>query len=115
MQLQLRPAGDGRTMYLTDLRGRALPGQVAVAWTHDGPGDYAQAVVTFFIDGTEIVVVADPIETGNGTLPDALDAFALLSDANKLRFIEAARPAPVDRGRQLLAQAFDALRAAVLS
>lgn len=97
MQLQLRPTGDGRTMTMTDAKGRTLGCQTAVAWSHEGPDFYGEATVTFVIDGTSLMVVADQIETGDGTLPDALEAFARLSDANKLRFIEAARPHPLDR------------------
>lgn len=97
MQLQLRPVYDGRSMVLTDLAGRALPGQTAVAWTQGSPGQLGEATVTFAIDGKTIQVVADPIETGHGTIPEALEAFGRLSDANKLRFIEAARPHPLDR------------------
>lgn len=100
-------------MYLTDGRGRALPGQVAVAWSHDGVGEIASATVTFDIDGTQIAVVADPVETADGTLPEALEAFARLSEANKLRFIEAARPHPLDRALAKFGASLDALRDAL--
>lgn len=84
-------------MYLTDGAGRVLPGQKAVSWSHGGYGEIAEATVVFHIDGNGIAVVQDQIETGDGTLPEALEAFGRLSDANKLRFIEAARPHPLER------------------
>ena len=98
MQLQLRPdPRDRRTMYLTDAAGRILPCQTGVVWSHGGPGEVAQAVVTFNIDGDKLAVVADPVETGYGTLPEALEAFGRLSSANKVRFLQAAEPPPTDR------------------
>lgn len=115
MQLQLRPVNDGRSMVLTDLAGRALPGQTAVAWTQGSPGQLGEATVTFAINGKTIQVVADPVETGDGTLPEALEAFARLSDANKLRFIEAARPHPLDRAFAKMGVALNALTEALKS
>jgi len=115
MQLQLRPAGDGRTMYLTDARGRVLPGQIAVAWEHGGPGRLASATVSFAIDGEKIEVVTDPVDNGDGTLPEALEAFSRLSEANKLRFIEAARPHPLDRAFAKFSTSLDRLRDGIRS
>lgn len=109
MQLQVRPAGDGRTILLTDTKGRRLPGQFSVDWRQDDPQSLPAIVVTFLVDGTQIEVVGDNVETGRGSLPEALEAFALLSDANKLRFIEAARPHPLERTFAKFAAALDTL------
>lgn len=84
--LQLRRFDD-RTMILTDHRGEALPGQVAVAWRHGEPGQRAEVDVTFVIDGTDIAVTDQPVDTGAGTLAEAASAYAALSPANRDRFL----------------------------
>lgn len=84
--LQLR-RHDARTMILTDHRGVALPCQRSVAWSHDGPGERASVIVEFMIDGEDIVVSDQPVETGAGTLAEAAAAFAALSPENRVRFL----------------------------
>lgn len=104
--LQLRPAGDGRTMIMTDHEGRALPGQVAVEWEHGEPGSYPTARITFAVDGRNIIVCGEAVSVPAGTLPEALAAWAALSEANKVRFLKAAEPSPHAAGLERLKAAF---------
>lgn len=111
MPLQLRPTDDGRSMVLTDAAGRTLGLQTMVSWHQGGPDEYGSATIQFIIDGKTLVVMADRVETGDETLPEALEAFGRLSPANKRRFVEAAAPRPQDPAMAELNASFAALRA----
>jgi len=84
--LQLRKQDD-RTMILTDHRGKPLPCQKAVAWSHGGADEVASVTVEFMIDGRDIVVTDAAVDTGSGTLAEAARAWAALSPANRKRFL----------------------------
>ena len=85
MNLEIRRTDD-RTMVLTDDAGRALPGQVGVAWSHGGPGSLAEITVRFHVDGNTIRLADGPPTGPKGSLPEASAAYAALSDDNRARF-----------------------------